>query len=189
MTKLLSDQMVIDNGYFKTKAYRKQIKSGERVIDNGYFKTKAYRKQIKSGRLRLKRQKKLSKSICSKCPGMCCDKFFIDCNLDTLVKELKLSRIEQEQKDSEFIRKNFIQLAEGKEGSKSTYTCRKFNAESGKCTAYRDRPMMCRTYLCRSNLAGFVPTHRDNETYEPLPLGGWKALNSKQKRLSIAIPI
>lgn len=82
----------------------------------------------------------------SRCTGHCCRRFVLSSGDETItheqVKEWQDYGVEGiEDLDTRMIYGMVIPLDEA-----DYFTCRNYNAETGDCMVYKDRPKMCRDY-------------------------------------------
>jgi len=104
--------------------------------------------------LKILRKKYIRTGKCKAC-GSCCKNIYIK-HIDHLLKDEE--EFEKLKKSYYFF--NFLEVIE-KEELGLVFSCTKLDAETGKCTAYNQRAVLCRTYPQEEvfMLGGIIPEH------------------------------
>jgi len=96
---------------------------------------------------------------CAGC-GLCCKLFFLGFDpLDTeqcinmITKATSHESMRQSLQDWKFILRNFRKVAMGPKA----WTCAAYDGVNGVCTAYDERPKLCRGFFCKASETGGKP--------------------------------
>lgn len=118
---------------------------------------------------------KVMDDLCVKCSGFCCETFFIGKfgsfkTMDDIINYMKSNQKDYLEKDTEFMAKNFIDKnpPEFPADRGVELTCLKFDTKTRMCTAYEDRPSLCKSFRCNTVTKGKLPEYRDPNNAEPI---------------------
>lgn len=109
---------------------------------------------------------------CAGC-GLCCKLFFLGFDprdteqcINMIAKERSLEAMQQSLQDWKFMLRNFRKVDMGPKA----WTCAAYDGVNGVCTAYEDRPKLCRSFFCEAALTGGKPDweqHKDVKAADP----------------------
>lgn len=112
---------------------------------------------------------------CAGCPGACCAAFLMDQHKITANAEAvaagQRAGDSEEDREARFIANNFFVLhPHEKQTCSFVMSCRKFEPATGKCTAYDERPGLCRSFACGNAVRGKPPPAPDGGGLEAFSL-------------------